>query len=183
MPVHFITSPAEVYAVCGDRGHQSTDPARVTCFICRKSEAFLKAQRGMPMVLADVLADGTTHLDWGMQVARCGTKNGKLSVLIEKVTCPLCIDLNRPASERIAERVGQPTHVPPILNEKDDNLWLFHDRMESDVELIVQNAERGHAVLVLNGETFHLHHLDRLDLVRALLHDLHYSPEVGGPHD
>ncbi|QWY81384.1 hypothetical protein SEA_RIZWANA_87 [Arthrobacter phage Rizwana] len=138
MPVHFITSPAKVYAVCGDRGQQSTDPARVTCFSCRNNETFKVAQRGMPMKLSDVLAEG----------------------------------------------VGQPTrrHEPPYLNDNDDNLWVFYDqRNPFDPNLRVSALADGHLQVSLGEQNFRLHHLDRMDLVRALLHDFHYSPETGGP--
>lgn len=46
-----------------------------------------------------------------------------------------------------------------------------------NVEITIGSAE------VDDGRMFTLSQLDRADLIRALLHDFHYSPEKGGPND
>lgn len=207
--VHYVANQSKVYTVCGERAANVTmQVGRVTCLLCRATSKFKADQRGMPMPLADILAEARieiedtrrviaeselVHLDWGMGATRCGKRNGTRSVLIEDATCPDCIELNRPASERIAERVGQPTlHTPPRMEDErglTDGVFIFHGThsdLGGQMEVVPMTTGNVEFTISPSGNTdygivFNLSHLDRLDLIRALLHDFHYSPETGGP--
>jgi hypothetical protein len=78
-------------------------------------------------------------------------------------------------------------HTPPYLNENDDGVFTFHDVHITGCTLEVVPQQSGNVEITVDfdgdGYFTTLHHLDRMDLVRALLHDFHYSPERGGPND
>lgn len=110
-----------------------------------------------------------------------------LALMRSSVTCPACLDLinYQPQEPALTTR-----HVPPYMNDADDGVFRFHGahsdlggEMEvipmttGNVEFEVRDTVSG------KGMIFNLHHLDRADLIRALLHDFHYSPERGGPAD
>lgn len=90
--------------------------------------------------------------------------------------------------------VGDPTprlHTPPRMVDDAglvDGEFIFTDthlgpgyelevvpQISGNIELTVRDPKDGHM--------FTLHHLDVADMLRALLHDFHYSPERGGPAD
>lgn len=78
-------------------------------------------------------------------------------------------------------------HTPPVMNEEDGIFW-FHDVHIEGAMLEVVPQTTGNVELTINygpddGYMLTLSHLDRADLIRALLHDFHYSPERGGPND
>lgn len=83
-----------------------------------------------------------------------------------------------------------PRHTPPYMNEKDDGIFRFfgtHSDLGGYMEVIPMAT--GNVEFEVNdrddnaGLIFNLSHLDRADMIRALLHDFHYSPERGGPQD
>ena len=115
---------------------------------------------------------------------RCGVMTGEASVDEAWVNCSGCIDLmGRGAGHH------PPLHVPPIMNDNEDGIFLFHDRHHGagyTMEVVPQTT--GNVEITIEepggeGHLFTLSHLDRADLLRALLHDFHYSPERGGPND
>lgn len=83
-------------------------------------------------------------------------------------------------------KVRPARHTPPDL-DPENGTFTFHDvhitgctlevvpQLSGNVEITVAYGDDGHFTT--------LHHLDRADLIRALLHDFHYSPERGGPND
>lgn len=80
-----------------------------------------------------------------------------------------------------------PRHTPPYMNDDDNGVFTFHDVHITGCTLEVVPQESGNVEITVDyngdGHFATLHHLDRMDLVRALLHDFHYSPERGGPND
>lgn len=84
-------------------------------------------------------------------------------------------------------KVRPARHIPPYMNETGDGVFIFHDVHIHGCELEVVPQASGNVELTvsLDGDGYFttLSHLDRADLIRALLHDFHYSPERGGPHD
>lgn len=88
-----------------------------------------------------------------------------------------------------AARSRANSHVPPIMNDNNDGIFLFTDRHHGagfTMEVVPQLS--GNVEITIKepggeGHMFTLSHLDRADLLRALLHDFHYSPERGGPND
>ncbi|QWY82826.1 hypothetical protein PP641_gp086 [Arthrobacter phage SilentRX] len=114
---------------------------------------------------------------------RCGAMEGDkvaASTRPESVNCADCLALMG---------VGTPTRKqkPPYMNEKDDGVFVFHDVHIDGCVLEVVPQATGNVEITLEydgeGHLFTLSHLDRADLLRALLHDFHYSPERGGPND
>lgn len=88
---------------------------------------------------------------------------------------------------KIEQGVGAPTpnHTPPRMvdgNGLTDGIFEFYDD-STERTLDVRPTPDGSVRIDMDGSIFNLHHLDRADLIRALLHDFHYSPERGGPHD
>lgn len=93
--------------------------------------------------------------------------------------------------------VGAPTpqlHTPPRMvddNGLTDGMFRFYDvdnnhpdrQFRAEYVLDVVPMESGNVEIICGDTMFTLHHLDRADLIRALLHDFHYSPEKGGPND
>lgn len=82
-----------------------------------------------------------------------------------------------------------PLHTPPVMGdgEQGDGVFTFFDDHTAGNELEVIPQITGNVEIVISlggdGVLFTLSHLDRADLIRALLHDFHYSPETGGPAD
>lgn len=83
--------------------------------------------------------------------------------------------------------VGSPTlHKPPLMNERDSGVFEFYDvdfYNDKPCSLEVVPQTTGNVEITLGDTFFNLSHLDRADMIRALLHDFHYSPERGGPND
>jgi hypothetical protein len=90
--------------------------------------------------------------------------------------------------------VGAPTphklHTPPRMEGVDgviDGVFIFHDRFieGNTLEVVPQSTGNVELTIEYDGSArfLTLHHSDRADLLRALLHDFHYSPERGGPAD
>lgn len=84
-----------------------------------------------------------------------------------------------------------PSHKPPYMSDLGDGVFIFygtHSDLGGTMEVVPMTT--GNVEFTIPGDddphgglTFNLSHLDRMDLVRALLHDFHYSPERGGPSD
>lgn len=164
--IHYIDSPPAERTACSlpVNGEPpgwptvSLHPGAVTCFACRKSQAFKGAQRQRSIV-DDFMGVGTpTPM--------------KLSGVM--ATSPEMKALEREISRR---------QTPPHLNENDDGVFTFYDVHESDnwtLEVVPQEPS-GNVEITIGEGLFTLSHLDRMDLVRALLHGFHYSAEIGGP--
>lgn len=111
-----------------------------------------------------------------------------------RVNCPVCLSIMAEHTRVIPltlteynriTGVGSPTplHKPPLMNEKDDGVFEFYDVHEGgDWPLEVVPQTTGNVEFTMGQHLFTLSHLDRADLIRALLHDFHYSPERGGPN-
>lgn len=172
-PVHYKLGPL-IPAVCGEDHApfvSHTDPGQVTCLACRKSPQFLITQQ--PAKLSTVLKELPIRQQlrrrWTVAVVG-GDTDASFEDWLE--------------AGGVGGSGSRPLHTPPYMNESDDNLWIFRDANTPDgEELVVAQREHGHVDLIIGGEQFRLHHLDRMDLVRALLHDFNYSSEVGGPGD
>lgn len=91
-----------------------------------------------------------------------------------------------------AKGVGTPTpfHKPPRMEDDNglvDGVFTFHDVHLTGNEMEVVPQQSGNVEITIGdeseGKMFTLSHLDRADMLRALLHDFHYSPERGGPSD
>lgn len=70
------------------------------------------------------------------------------------------------------------------MNENDDGVFRFygtHSGLGGQMEVVP--VDTGNVEFTVGHRIFSLSHLDRADLIRALLHDFHYSPERGGPND
>lgn len=114
----------------------------------------------------------------------CGAKDGFAINLRTLTTCSDCLDLLNGGWEP-----RPPLHTPPLMNENDDGIFLFTDTHHGagfTMEVVPQTT--GNVEITIEepggeGHLFTLSHLDRADLLRALLHDFHYSPERGGPND
>lgn len=84
-------------------------------------------------------------------------------------------------------------HTPPRMEDENgltDGVFLFHGT-HSDLGGVMEVVPMatGNVEFTISatdehqeGLVFSLSHLDRADLIRALLHDFHYSPERGGPN-
>ena len=191
VPIHYGGGLKPACSWHDDEIAITTNPGEVTCFACRKTEAFKATRPSMPMRLREVMAespefqaldrregyDEQLHRDqrrrWTIECVAGDTDLGYMDWLRQKLG------------------VGQPTlHNPPYMNDMNDGVFRFHGthsdirgEMEvipmttGNVEFEIRDNDSG------KGMIFNLSHLDRMDLVRALLHDFHYSPEQGGPND
>lgn len=80
-------------------------------------------------------------------------------------------------------------HTPPYMNDDEDGLFIFTDRHHgAGYTMEVAPQSTGNIEITIEepggeGHIFTLSHLDRADMLRALLHEFHYSPERGGPND
>lgn len=129
-------------------------------------------------------ADVTIHFTRGPKPWHCGAMDGSAVNVIQMVTCMDCVGLypNGGSDHH------PPLHVPPIMNDNEDGIFLFTDRHHGDgftMEVVPQLS--GNVEITIEepggeGHLFTLSHLDRADLLRALLHEFHYSPERGGPN-
>lgn len=114
---------------------------------------------------------------------RCGAMTGDATSVPNFTTCEDCLELIKTGGSE-----DRPHHVPPVMNESGDGVFLFTDTHHGagfTMEVVPQTT--GNVEITLDnpqspGHMFTLSHLDRMDLVRALLHDFHYSPERGGPN-
>lgn len=78
----------------------------------------------------------------------------------------------------------RPLQYPPYMADNNDGLFVFFDvYLGKDYTLDVAPQLSGNVEITVGNSLFTLSHLDRANLLRALLHDFHYSPERGGPHD
>jgi len=129
---------------------------------------------------ADQVSENLHHMSWGLTDTRCGAK-GYGSRNFAAVTCPDCLAL--------VEWVGEPTPIPgcqrppQMGTEFDDGVFIFYDIHHEQSEMEVVPQISGNVEITIGDTLFTLSHLDRMDLVRALLHDFHYSPEQDGPHE
>jgi hypothetical protein len=146
-----------------------------------------------PLTLGEYWAAGqAVHyirtVDWAAKNSapyRCGAMTGHASTSREDVTCSDCLDLLDGGWD------PNPLHTPPRMenaNGLTDGVFTFHDTHIQGATLEVVPQTTGNVEISItygpdDGYLFTLHHLDRADLLRALLHDFHYSPERGGPHD
>lgn len=110
----------------------------------------------------------------------------------EVVTCPICLS-RKPEPRRTEKPItlteyndAGPKHTPPNMNDHEDGVFTFFDvhlGQRYTMEVVPQLS--GNVEITVgtpgDGTMFSLSHLDRADLLRALLHNFHYSPEVGGP--
>lgn len=115
---------------------------------------------------------------------RCGARDGAGTSQYSEVTCSDCLEL--------IQGVGTPTpHTPPVMGDGDNNadgVFTFTDTHIQGCTMEVVPQTTGNVEITVSygpddGYMFTLHHLDRADLLRALLYDFHYSPERGGPND
>lgn len=113
---------------------------------------------------------------------KCGAMNGPgviASSAVSAVTCTDCLELMNGGSE------PRPRHTPPRMVDENgltDGVFTFYDTHETDnwtMEVVPQTT--GNVEITIGESLFTLNHLDRADMLRALLHDFHYSPERGGP--
>jgi hypothetical protein len=81
-------------------------------------------------------------------------------------------------------------HTPPRMEDErgiTDGVFIFHDAHITNCTLEVVPQLSGNVEMTVaygdDGNMFSLSHLDRADLLRALLYEFHYSREVGGPAD
>jgi hypothetical protein len=77
-------------------------------------------------------------------------------------------------------------HTPPDLDH-EGGVFTFNDVFITGNTMEVVPQLSGNVEFTLDydgdGHLFSLHHLDVADLLRAALHNFHYSPERGGPQD
>lgn len=110
----------------------------------------------------------------------CGAMGGSASNKVSSVTCSDCLHI-------LASAGGsgpRPLHKPPMMDERNTGIFEFYDVTYQHPMEVVPQSPSGNVEITLGDTLFTLHHLDRADLIRALLHDFHYSPERGGPtHD
>ena len=186
MSVHLPSNLEAYRPACGAIvGTTEIMPERITCPDCLAILRKRVEDSKTPLTLGKHwAADKEVHfirmVNWGAKNSkpyRCGAYTGAGSTLPRDVTCSDCLEL--------IEGVGVPTplHTPPTMNE-DDGIFWFHDVHETDnwmLEVVPQTT--GNVEITIGDKLFTLSHLDRADLLRALLHDFHYSPERGGPHD
>lgn len=110
---------------------------------------------------------------------QCGARSDAGSTFRGDITCSECLRLMS---------LGSGLHTPPRMNATDDGIFLFTDRHHGDgftMEVVPQLS--GNVEITIeepggSGHMFTLSHLDRADMLRALLHEFHYSPERGGPY-
>ena len=122
--------------------------------------------------------------DHDARMARCGARDGQSSSDTAWVDCADCINLLESGGDEY-----RPYKIPPYMNDNDDGAFRFTDTHHGDgftMEVVPQTT--GNVEITIEerngaGHLFTLSHLDRADLLRALLHEFHYSPERGGPHD
>lgn len=137
-------------------------------------------------------------LDW--RLSACGapiTERDYLPTTNEDaVECKACLHIigergnitEKPItlSDYMRAGVGVPTplHTPPNMDDDGDGVFTFYDTHHGpDEYMTVIPQTTGNVEITTGGGLFTLSHLDRADLIRALLHDFHYSPERGGPND
>lgn len=85
--IHYGTPASALTAFCGEAEHHevSTEPGEVTCFACRKSPAFKRAQLASPPVpLAEVIADTPELEKLRVEANLRGMKNERGMYVIEE---------------------------------------------------------------------------------------------------
>lgn len=120
----------------------------------------------------------------------CGAMGKRATNKWGSVTCSDC----RKIMDTPSSGVEPPTpihrparHTPPRMEDENglvDGVFRFygtHSDLGGYMEVIPMTT--GNVEFEVGDTIFNLSHLDRMDLVRALLHDFHYSPERGGPND
>lgn len=95
--------------------------------------------------------------------------------------------------EKLGVGGSTPRHKPPRMEDERgmvDGVFEFYDvdyyaavPLSNTASMEVVPQTTGNVEITLCDSTFTLSHLDRADLIRALLHDFHYSTERGGPND
>lgn len=85
-------------------------------------------------------------------------------------------------------------HKPPRMEDDNglvDGVFEFYDvdyynphpDLTCTASMEVVPMTTGNVEFTVGDTLFTLSHLDRADMLRALLHDFHYSREIGGPGD
>jgi hypothetical protein len=156
--IHFTRG--DLTAACADLGGAriSRDPGEVTCFACRKSAAFRGAQR-QHSIVDDLL--GVHTIDPPV----------KLSGIMAQ--SPEIARLDRMVRDR--DRADRTYYTAPAMNEGGDGTFVFHGT-HSDLggEMEVVPMSTGNVEFTVGDSIFSLAYRDRMNLVRALLHDFRY---------
>lgn len=181
----------------------SSNLASVTCVDCLALAKDTTAVRGKPIHFI-------SRINWGAKHSRpyrCGANDphDEASTTPSAVTCDDCLALMGTTIEQPVsltefldtKGVETPTpqrHKPPRMedaNGLNDGVFIFygtHSDLGGEMEVVPMTSGNVEFTIAPNssqsdGLVFSLSHLDRADLIRALLHDFHYSPERGGPND
>lgn len=107
---------------------------------------------------------------------KCGNRDGIGVTNRADVTCSDCLTL-------MGSDPRSPLQTPPEMNEDGDGVFMFYSPFDPEVGMEVVPQTTGNVEITIGEHYFTLSHLDRADMIRALLHDFHYSPEKDGPHD
>lgn len=179
----------------------STSPSAVTCDDCLNLMGttieepinlteFLDT-KGVGTPTPEVLLTGYSYTGHGMDPA---AEMVRRSWVVDAAAGETNLSF---ADWKNAKGVGAPTpyrHTPPRMEDVNglvDGVFLFHGT-HSDLGGVMEVVPMtgGNVEFTISatadhneGMVFSLSHLDRADLIRALLHDFHYSPERGGPND
>jgi hypothetical protein len=168
MSVHYLPyglpeekgeAPVVTCKVLDPRLNATTVPADVTCSDCRRMIGLPSRREMQRRAWTVACVGGDTDLGFAEWMREVG----------------------------VGASTPKKLHTPPYLNENDDGLFTFHDvHIEGCAfEVVPQTTGNVELTIEYDGDEhlFTLHHSDRADLLRALLHDFHYSPEKDGPHD
>lgn len=191
--VHFITGfndrTGAEFACTAPSGTGKDNPGRVTCFACRRSSVF-KREQALTEASRPAIGDTYHFADPVTGKPTCGATLTKwVSPLPTHdragVNCPVCLSVlagGHPPVARTDVRPSPPFHKMPLMNAGDDGIFTFFDvHVDGNpLELVPQLS--GNVEITLGETLFTLSHLDRANMIRALLHDFHYSPERGGPN-
>lgn len=166
--IHF-TDPVLLEAgrsACGldHRTNQvSARPGDVTCFACRKSAAFRGAQH-QHWIVDDFMGGRTID------------PPVKLSGVMAQ--SPEIARLDRMVRDR--DRADRTYYTAPAMNEGGDGTFVFHGT-HSDLggEMEVVPMTTGNVEFTVGDSIFNLAYRDRMNLVRALLHDFRYVKPDG----
>lgn len=141
--IHFITSPAKVYAVCGERGSQSTDHGKVTCFACRSSSAF----KDTPVLLSRVMAESPEFqaLDRREGHDEQLHRDQRRRWTIECIAGDTDLGFMDWLRQRLGVEAPTPLHASPCITFEpagrgDGNFRLTSDQFTTIVALIMQEG-------------------------------------------
>lgn len=156
----------------------SIDPVHVTCQDCL--DLMIEGSEVRPP--EERVIHYAQQIQWHERSSapyKCGAMDGSASNKTGAVTCIDCLNL-------LVARDTYTSHTPPLMNDSGDGIFEFYDvdhGFDNPLEVVPQTTGNVEITVGKAGRFFTLHHLDRADLIRALLHDFHYSPERGGPND